>query len=293
MSSSAVGTAERKFVSVLFADLTGFTSMCESLDPEDVHEFLLPSMTALRRTVESHGGSVVQVSGDGFLAVFGAPAAQEDHAERAVRAALALRDRVRELNAGSPPVRVPDVHAGVNAGEVFLAPSDDRTGFTVFGDVVNVASRLCGMAPSGGVLAAAAVRSLSSHAIVFGPIRTRRLRGRREPVAVSEALRPRGRVPGGRAPSRGSAIFVGRDDALEALAAECAAGERDGRSRILIVSGDAGIGKSRLSSEFRRRMTGAEVLAGRCSPYGQRLPLSALAAAIAVRAGVRPGGGRR
>ena len=89
---------------MLFADLAGYTALAETLDPEDVYAFLRPTMAELQRVVESFGGSVPQIQGDGFMAVFGVPTAHEDDAERAVRAALAVRDRVRALNAGGPAV---------------------------------------------------------------------------------------------------------------------------------------------------------------------------------------------
>ncbi len=279
--------AERKLVTLLFADLTGFTALCETLDPEDVTEFLLPAMSQLGAVVESFGGTVVQFSGDGFFAAFGAPAAYEDHAERAVRAALAVRDRARELGrAGS--LRLPDVHAGVDTGEVFVAPSDDRAGFTLYGDAVNVASRLCSAARSGSVLVGPQARTLAGDSIVYGPLRRRRIKGKSEPMVVAQAMGVRG-DPGPRI-GAASAVFVGRDGALSFLQERLAETARSGRSGVVLVTGDAGIGKSRLASEFRARC-GADVLAGRCSPYGARLPLAALAGAIADRTGAKPGRG--
>ena len=107
-------------------------------------------MAALQLIVEEFGGTVPQVMGDGFMAVFGVPLVHEDDAERAVRAAIALRDHVRCLNANQPEEPFPEVHAGVNSGEVMVAPADEQAGFRVVGDTVNVASRLADLATAAG-----------------------------------------------------------------------------------------------------------------------------------------------
>src|SRR5207245_8190302 len=109
------GWGERKLITLLFADLAGYTALSSALDPEEVYTFIRPVMTQLRLLTESFGASVPQIAGDGFMAVFGVPTAHEDDAERAVRAALALVRRVRELNAGRAKMPFPEVHAGINA----------------------------------------------------------------------------------------------------------------------------------------------------------------------------------
>jgi class 3 adenylate cyclase len=111
-----VAGGERKLVALLFADLSGFTALASSLDPEEVYAFIRPGMDDMRRIVEEHGGSVPHVMGDGFMAVFGVPTAHEDDAERAVRAALGVRDHARTRAQGRAGIRFPDVHAGVNSG---------------------------------------------------------------------------------------------------------------------------------------------------------------------------------
>jgi len=120
---------ERKLVTILFADLTGYTKLSATLDPEEVYRFLRHEILELQRVVEGFGGTVPQVMGDGFMAVFGVPATHENDAERAVRAALAVRDHVRALNTSRRGLRFPDVHAGVNSGEVMVAPSEEASGF--------------------------------------------------------------------------------------------------------------------------------------------------------------------
>jgi class 3 adenylate cyclase len=117
---------ERKLVALVFADLSGYTALAASLDPEEVFAFVRPGLEAMQRIVEEHGGSVPHVMGDGFMAVFAVPAAHEDDAERAVRAALAVRDRARALSRGPSGIRFPEVHAGVNSGEVMGAVGRPR-----------------------------------------------------------------------------------------------------------------------------------------------------------------------
>ncbi len=119
---------ERKLVTVLFADLAGYTAIASSLDPEEVYASLRPGILELQRAVEGFGGTVPQIMGDGFMAVFGVPVAHEDDGERAVRAALAARDLARELRAAGGRVPFPEVHAGVNSGEVIVVPAAEAGG---------------------------------------------------------------------------------------------------------------------------------------------------------------------
>ncbi len=275
---------ERKLVTLLFADLTGYTTLASSLDPEEVYSFVRPTIRALQGIVEDFGGSVPQILGDGFMAVFGVPTAHEDDAERAVRAAVALRDHIRHLNAGRTGFPFPDVHAGVHSGEVLVAGSDEPSGFAVIGDTVNMASRLADLAPGGRVFVSARTRDLTGHAIHYGGGRHRRVKGRAEPLMTFEALGPRTAVPRRRPPLKITEL-VGRDSALGRLADELLATRQAGRSRVLIVTGEAGLGKSRLAAEFRRRV-GGSVFSGRSLPYGQRRPLAALADVVRDAAGI-------
>jgi class 3 adenylate cyclase len=147
--------SERKVVSVLFADLAGYTALAEALDPEEVFGVVRPWMTDLRLIVEGHGGTVPQVMGDGFMAVFGVPTAHDDDPERAVRAALAMVSQARQLASRQAAVAFPGLHVGVNTGEVMVAPSREASGFAIVGDTVNVASRLAGLAVAGQVIVGA------------------------------------------------------------------------------------------------------------------------------------------
>ncbi|HET6714995.1 MAG TPA: adenylate/guanylate cyclase domain-containing protein [Actinomycetota bacterium] len=280
---------ERKLVTLLFSDLTGYTALAASLDPEEVFSFIQPTMVELQRVVEDHGGTVPQVQGDGFMAIFGVPAAHEDDAERAVRAALAVRDRVRELNEGRSGLAIPEVHSGVNSGEVMVGPAPEASGIAVVGDVVNTASRLADLAPPGAVLVEEQTWRRTRHAIRYGPRRSYAAKGKPRPVAAYEARTPRTPFPAGRATPSLGAEFVDREGPLERLSAELRAVREDRRARVVIVSAEPGAGKTRLASEFTGRDPDVLVLAGRATAYGASLALSPLAAAIGEIAGVGPG----
>ena len=218
---------------MLFADLSGYTALAESLDPEEVYSFLRPTMLELQRVVESFGGSVPQIQGDGFMAVFGVPTAHEDDAERAVRAALAVRDHVRALNEGRAGLSFPQVHAGVNSGEVMVGPSEEASGYTVMGDTVNTASRMADLATAGHVLVDASTRTLTASSIRYGPRRMRKAKGKAEPIATFEALGPLARDP---ASARGRRVR-GSGGVLRAVRAR--AGRNRG-GRVLACGGPHG-----------------------------------------------------
>jgi class 3 adenylate cyclase/tetratricopeptide (TPR) repeat protein len=280
---------ERKLVTLLFTDLTGYTALAASLDPEEVFSFIRPTLADLQRVVEDHGGTVPQLLGDGFMAVFGVPVAHEDDAERAVRAALAIRDRIRELNEGRSGLSIPEVHSGVNSGEVMVGPAPEASGIAVVGDVVNTASRLADLASPGAVLVEEHTWRRTRHAIRYGRRRSYLAKGKPVPVVAYEARAPRTSFPSGRATPLVGAEFVDREIQLERLSAEFRGVLKDGRARVVIVSGEAGAGKTRLASEFTRRHPDALVLAGRSTAYGKHMALSPLAAAIGEIAGVAPG----
>ena len=279
---------ERKLVTLLFTDLTGYTSLAASLDPEEVFSFIRPTIAELQRVIEDHGGTVPQVLGDGFMAVFGVPTAHEDDAERAVRAALAVRDRIRELNEGRSGLSIPEVHSGVNSGEVMVGRPPRRPGspWSATSSTQPPAwpiSRRRASAGGGAHLEQDETRD------PLRPSALLRRHGKPRPVVAYEARAPRTLFPAGRAtPSIGSE-FVDREDQLERLSAELRAVRADGRARVVIVSAEPGAGKTRLASEFTRRDPEVLVLAGRATAYGTNVSLSPLAAAIGEIAGVVPG----
>jgi class 3 adenylate cyclase/tetratricopeptide (TPR) repeat protein len=276
--------AERKLVTLLFADLTGYTELVSRLDPEDVHDFVRPAMTALRRVVESFGGSVPQMQGDGFMAVFGAPVGHEDDATRAAHAAVALHAEVAAVNRTSERLRIPALRVGVNTGEVLVAGSREPSGFSVAGDTVNLAARLCALAEGGQTLVGVRTVEVAGPGLRLGPPRLRRVRGFPDLVGVQEllgldAVRERSDI----------APFVGRTDALGVLHAALDGVASARRSRVLVVSGEAGHGKTRLAAEFVARRAGVTELRGRCTPYGRRQPLQAAVDAVAAYLGIAPG----
>lgn len=280
--------AERKLATVLFVDLTGFTALAASLDPEDVFSFIRPTMLDLKGIAEAHGGTVPEIQGDGFMALFGVPSTHEDDAERAVRAALACRNRIRVLNEGRSGLTIPETHSGVNSGEVMVGSSTTDFGVTVIGDVVNTASRLADLAPPGTVIVEEGTWERTKHAIRYGRRRTYRVKGKTQPVVAFEARAPRSSMPVGRR-THHTSDFVDRVTESEQLAQELRAALHERDARVVIVSAEPGAGKTRLASEFTRRNPDLLVLAGRATAYGQSLPLSPLGAAVAEVVGVTPG----
>ena len=259
-SEAASAQDERRIVSVVFVDLVGFTGRSEKLDPEDVAAFLTPYHDHVRRELQSFGGTVEKFIGDAIMAVFGAPTAFGDDAERAVRGALAVRDSVHELDE-----RV-DVRIAVNTGEALVALGA-RVALgesLVTGDVVNTASRLQSAAPVNGVIVGAETYAATRDTIEYEPAEPVQAKGKAAPIPAWVAVRPL-HAAGER---RLSGRLVGRSRELEVLRGiwERVAAERV--PHLVTVFGPAGIGKTRLAQEFDRVV---EELGGR-SIHGRTLP---------------------
>lgn len=259
---------ERRVVTVLFADIVGFTKMSERRDPEQVKRLIDSVFERLVTVVEDHGGSVDKVLGDAIVALFGAPVAHEDDAERAVRAGLAMQAVLADVRAEHPADSV-EMRIGVNTGEV-LVGTLAGTDYTAMGDVVNTASRLQDLAPTGSVLVGDETFQLCSSAVRFCEFEAVQLRGRDQALTVWLA---EGIDTG--APTRrwaSDVAFVGRRAELGMLAAVTST-VLAGRGAIVAVSGEPGIGKSRLVSETMRPLLAAHpdalVLEGACAPYGE------------------------
>jgi class 3 adenylate cyclase len=277
---------ERRLATALFADLSGFTRLSETLDPEEVTAVVDRCMTRLGDTVERYGGLVANVAGDGLLAVFGVPRAHEDDPERAVRAGLEMQRWTREQASdfGGLALRV-----GVNTGEMMFAPvgPDSRRDPTVHGDAVNTASRLETAAPVGSVLVGEETYNLTREAFAYSEMPPLTLKGKVAPVSAWVALEPLG------APARRfvSAVpMVGRDLELDLLSRiwERTLGER--RPHFGAVLGSPGIGKTRLVDEFLRgigeRGEASAVYSGRCLPYGQGITYWPLREVLWAAAGI-------
>ena len=273
--------AERRLVSVLFADLVGFTSASEERDAEDTRELLTRYFDTARQIVERYGGVVEKFIGDAVMAVWGAPVANEDDAERAVRAALEL---VAAIPALDPAL---EARAGVLTGEAAVTLGAEGQGM-VAGDLVNTASRIQSAAEPGTVLVGETTRRAAEAAIVFETAGAHELKGKAEPTPLWRALRVVA-ARGGEGRSTGlEAPFVGRERELRLAKDVFHATAEEGHSHLLSVVGVAGIGKSRLAWEFEKYVDGLVGQAwwhrGRCLAYGEGVAYWALAEMIRMRA---------
>jgi class 3 adenylate cyclase/tetratricopeptide (TPR) repeat protein len=281
-------TAERRLVSVLFADLVGFTPLSEQRDAEEVRDLLTRYFDACRAVVSRYGGVIEKFIGDAVMAVWGAPVAYEDDAERAVRAALDLVGAVAALGV---EIEEPALHvrAGVLTGEAAVTLGADAQGM-VAGSLVNTASRIQSEASPGTVLVGDATRAASEAAVVYEDAGERRLKGVSEPVQLWRALRVVA-LRGGAEKSEGlEAPFIGRDRELRLMKDLFHASAAEHKAHLVSVVGIAGIGKSRLCWEFYKYIDGiSEVVythRGRCLAYGEGVTYWALAEMVRMRAGI-------
>ena len=277
--------SERRLVSVLFADLVGFTTLSEARDSEEVRELLTRYFDSCRSVIARYGGVVEKFIGDAVMAVWGAPVAMEDDAERAVRAALDLVLAVAELG---EEIRAPGLRAraGVMTGEAAVMPAGHEQGM-VAGDLVNTASRVQSVAEPGTVLVGEPTKRASSAAIAYVDGGLHELKGKAEPVPLFRALR----VTAG----RGGALkaegleppFVGRDRELRLVKELFHASAEEKKAQLVSVLGIAGIGKSRLSWEFEKYIDGLVEDVwwhrGRCLAYGDGVAYWALAEMVRMR----------
>ena len=282
---------ERRLVSVLFADLVGFTARSDGTDPEQVREFLGRYFDLCREIVERYGGTVEKFIGDAVMAVWGTPVAQEDDAERAVRTALDLVDAVRHLGKGSGDEGL-QLRAGVLTGEAAVTVGAVGQGM-VAGDMVNTASRLQSVAPPGSVLVGDSTKRAASSAIAFEVAGEQLLKGKTAPVQAWRALRVVAERGGANRSEGVEAPFVGRDDELRLLKDFLHATSRERRVRLLSVTGQGGIGKSRLAWELLKYIDGVSETIywhqGRSPSFGEGVTFWALGEMVRRRAGLREG----
>ncbi|MDX6640533.1 MAG: hypothetical protein QOF12_1544, partial [Solirubrobacteraceae bacterium] len=286
-AGEAAGTAELRLVSVLFVDLVGFTALSEAREAEDVRELLGGYFDSARTIVERYGGVVEKFIGDAVMAVWGAPQAREDDAERAVRAALELVDSVAVFGeeVGAADLRA---RAGVVTGQV--AALDSPGEGLVVGDRVNTASRVQSAATPGSVFVDEVTRQVTSAAVVYEDAGEHTVKGKAEPLRLWQAVRVVGGVGGSQREQGLEAPFVGRDGDLRLLK-ELFHGALERRSaRLVAVSGEAGVGKSRLRREYFNYVDGlAETVLwhlGRCLSYGEGVAYWALAEMVRQRLGI-------
>ena len=278
--------AERRLVSILFADLVGFTPLSESRDAEEVRELLSRYFETCSQVIARYGGVVEKFIGDAVMAVWGAPVAREDDAERAVRAALELTAAVEHLGSelGIGELRA---RAGVLTGEAAVTLGAEVEGM-VAGDLVNTASRVQSAAEPGQVLVGDATHGATQAAIAYEDAGAHELKGKVEPVHLWRALRVVAGA-GGALRSHGiEAPFVGRDRELRQLKGLFHASAEERKAHLLSVTGIGGIGKSRLGWEFFKYIDGlADTVnwhRGRCLPYGDGVAFWALAEMVRMRA---------
>ena len=281
------GRAERKAVSAVFVDLVDYTRRAELLDPEEARILLEGYWDSARDQLERFGGTVEKYIGDAVVGLFGAPAAHEDDAERAVRAALAIRDRAR--GTGAPELRIA-VATGIAL--VRLEAEIERGEAMVVGDVVNTASRLQEAAQPGGVLVDEATWRATRDAVRYRRMRAVAVKGKREPVRAWEALAA-STLPGVR--PRSDSAFVGRAAELTLLRAALARVRRERTVQLVTLVGVPGIGKSRLAEELAREVSEEPEAAawwqGRSLPYGDGVAFWALAEIVKAEAGIRESDG--
>src|SRR5438445_3860108 len=278
------GATERKVLTVLFADLVGFTSRSERLDPEDVEAVLAPYHERLRYELERWGGTVEKFIGDAVMALFGAPVTREDDPERAVRAALAIRDWIAEE--GELQVRI-----AVNTGEalVNLAARSEAGEGMAAGDVVNTAARLQSAAPVNGILVGETTYRATAETIDYSELPDVEADGQEAPIPVWEVVQARARFGVDLAPEARTPL-VGREREVEQLVGALERARRQRSTELVTVAGVPGIGKSRLVGElFQSVERGGELMywrQGRSLPYGQGVSYWALAEMVKAQAGI-------
>ena len=276
---------ERRIVTVLFADLVGFTTLAERMDPEQVKRLIDQCFEQLVDIVVEFGGRVDKILGDGMLVLFGAPVAHEDDAERAVRAALRMQQVVAQFVitselAGSDDIRM---RVGINTGEV-LVGTLAGTDYTAMGDVVNTASRLQAAAPAGGVLVGESTHGLTSHTFVYEPFGELQPRGREQSLQAWLAGEPTA-PPGAARRKRRDVHIVGRQAEMAIARAAFDLVVRNSRGVVLNVAGENGVGKSRFVDEVLEYVRGQGdlfLLEGGCVPYGESNVWYPIATALAT-----------
>ncbi|MBA2439299.1 MAG: AAA family ATPase, partial [Thermoleophilaceae bacterium] len=280
--------AERRLVSVLFADLVGFTTLSESRDPESVRELLGRYFEVASDIIGRYGGTIEKFIGDAVMAVWGAPTAHEDDAERAVRSALDLVEAVRRL--GQEVDAELMLRAGVLTGEAAVTLGATNQGM-VAGDLVNTASRLQSIAPPGTVLVGESTFHAASGAVAFEPAGEQLLKGRQTPAPAFRALRVMARRGGAGRSEQLEPPFVGRAPELRMLKDFHAATAAERRPRLVSIMGQGGIGKTRLVWEFQKYMDGVTEVVywhqGRSPAYGEGISFWALAEMVRGRAGIQ------
>ena len=286
----ASAAEERKVVSVLFCDLVGFTAASEGVDPEDVRARIRPYHERLRTELERYGGTVEKFIGDAVMAVFGAPVAHEDDAERAVRAGLRILEAIGELNDDDPGLSL-QVRVGINTGEAVVAlgarPSHGEA--IVTGDVVNTAARLQGAAPVNGIACSEQTYRQTERVFDFEELDPVVVKGKAGPVAIWRPVRPRARF-GSDVTRAHTTPLVGRELEKPLLIGTFERAAQQRSCQLVTVVGEPGVGKSRLCAELFGYIEDRPGLVrwrqGRCLPYGEGIAFWALGEVVKAECGI-------
>jgi class 3 adenylate cyclase/tetratricopeptide (TPR) repeat protein len=288
--SSASVHEERKVVTILFCDLVGFTAASEAVDPEDVRSRIRPYHARLRQEIERYGGTVEKFIGDAVMAVFGAPTAHEDDAERAVRAGLRILEAIEELNEHDPGLSL-QVRIGINTGEavVALGARPEEGEGIVTGDVVNTASRLQAAAPVNGIVVSEQTHHATERVFDYKELEPVEVKGKAEPLAIWRPLKPRARF-GSDVTRTHTAPLVGRELEKPLLIGTFERSAKQRSCQLVTIVGEPGVGKSRLCAELFHHIDERPDLVtwrqGRCLPYGEGIAFWALGEIVKAECGI-------
>ena len=281
---------ERKVVSVLFCDLVGFTAASEAADPEDVRARIRPYHARLRQDIERYGGTVEKFIGDAVMAVFGAPVAHEDDAERAIRAGLRILEAIEELNEQDPALSL-QVRIGINTGEAVVAldaRSVEGEGI-VTGDVVNTASRLQAAAPVNGIACSEGTYRHTARVFEYEELKPVAVKGKSEPLAIFRPLRPHARF-GSDVTRTHTSPLVGRELEKTLLIGMFERSAQQRSCQLVTIVGEPGVGKSRLCTELFGYVEDRPGLVrwrqGRSLPYGEGIAFWALGEIVKAECGI-------
>ncbi|HEX3326059.1 MAG TPA: AAA family ATPase [Actinomycetota bacterium] len=283
LDAAATRREERKLVSVLFVDLVGFTTRSELADPEDVRDALSLYHADAKKRIEQFGGTLEKFAGDAVMAVFGAPIAHSDDAERAVRAGLAVLGGLDGLNRTHGLELA--ARAAVNTGDAVVVVGSGPEEALAIGDVVNTAARLQTSAPAGRLIVGEETFRATRHVISYELLEPVKAKGKTEPVAAWLAEQP---VAGPAERPIAGTPFVGRDRELELLGSLWARTVADRRPHLVTMLGPPGIGKSRLCQEITSFVSvdAGQVLRGRCLPYGAQTGYQAFPQIVREASGI-------
>jgi class 3 adenylate cyclase len=281
---------ERKVVTVLFCDLVGFTAASEAADPEDVRSRIRPYHARLRQEIERYGGTVEKFIGDAVMAVFGAPIAHEDDAERSVRAGLRILEAIAELNEADPALAL-QVRIGMNTGEAVVAMEarPEQGEGMVTGDVVNTASRLQGAAPVNGIACSEQTYRQTERIFEYEELAPVQVKGKADPLPLYRPLRPRARF-GSDVTRTHTTPMVGRELEKPLLIGTFERAAQQRSCQLVTIVGEPGVGKSRLSAELFAYIEERPGLVtwrqGRCLPYGDGIAFWALGEIVKAECGI-------